>query len=174
MRIHVSGNCPFLIGRDEALARPVMLIRDATREDINGLVMLGEQMFQESQFARYDFDRQKVTNTIHDLIEDSNGIALVAEDQGELLAGFVGQISEHWFGKCRVSFDMAFFIAPKARGTLLAARLVKAYIRRARAGGAQEVLVGNSTGSNTEATEHFFERMGFVRVGGNFRYHEDC
>lgn len=147
-----------------------MLIRDALPEDVPGIVLLGEEMFKQSQFARYDFDYQKVTDTIYRLIEDPDGIALVAENSSELMAGFAAQFSEHWFGKCRVSYDMAFFIAPCVRGSMVAARIVRAYIERARAAGIDEVLIGNSTGSHAEATERFFTLMGFDRIGGNFRF----
>lgn len=146
-----------------------MLIRDATLDDISGLIFLGEEMFKESQFAHYDFDHQKVIDTIYTLIDSSNGIVLVAESNGELVAGFAAQFSEHWFGKCIVSYDMAFFIAPQVRGSLAASQILKAYIERAKAEGVNEILIGNSTGFNSEATEQFFMLMGFTRIGGNFR-----
>lgn len=149
-----------------------MIVRDAKLDDINGLVLLGEQMFKESQFAQYDFDSDKVKEALYNLITDSNGIVLIAENDKELLAGFAAKFSDHWFGKCKISFDIAFFISPQVRGSIISKRIVKTYIARAKAKGVEEILLGNSTGNNLKSSERFFMLMGFDRIGGNYRYKE--
>ena len=76
-----------------------MVVRDAKLDDINGLILLGEQMFKESQFSQYDFDKDKVRAMLYDLIDHSSGIVLIAENDTELLAGFAAMYSDHWFAK---------------------------------------------------------------------------
>jgi N-acetylglutamate synthase-like GNAT family acetyltransferase len=146
-----------------------MIIRAATANDIEGILMLGEAMFKESQFAQYDFDKDKVTDQLHSLIDQEDSLLLIATQEDELLAGFAAKYSEHWFGKCMVSFDILFFIAPKSRGSIVAKRLITKYIEWAKVKQVDEILLGNSTGGSTESTDRFFQLMGFHRIGGNYR-----
>ena len=147
-----------------------MVVRDAKPDDINGLILLGEQMFKESQFAKYDFDKDKVREMLYDLIGHSNGIVLIAENDSELLAGFAARYDDHWFAKCRVSFDIAFFIAPQVRNSMVSKRIIKTYITRAKAEGVDEILLGDPSVNNQETNDKFFMLMGFNRIGVNYRY----
>ena len=149
-----------------------MVVRDAILDDINGLILLGEQMFKESQFAKYDFDKDKVEEMLYDLIGHSNGIVLIAEKNSELLAGFAARYDDHWFAKCRVSFDIAFFIAPQVRNSIVSKRIIKTYITRAKAEGVDEILLGDPSGNNLDTNDKFFMLMGFNRIGVNYRYQE--
>ena len=149
-----------------------MVVRDAKLDDINGIILLGEQMFKESQFAKYDFDKDKVREMLYDLIDYSSGIVLIAENDTELLAGFAAKYSDHWFAKCRVSFDIAFFITPQVRSSMISKRIIKTYITRAKAEGVDEILLGDCSGNNQETNDKFFMLMGFNRIGGNYRYKE--
>ena len=149
-----------------------MVVRDAKLNDINGLILLGEQMFKESQFSQYDFDKDKVRAMLYDLIDHSSGIVLIAENDTELLAGFAAMYSDHWFAKCRVSYDIAFFITPQVRSPMVSKRIIKTYIKRAKAEGVDEILLGDSSGYNQETNAKFFMLMGFNRIGGNYRYKE--
>lgn len=146
-----------------------MKVREATPDDIEGILMLGEAMFKESQFSMYDFDKNKVTDQLHSLIDEEDSLLLIATQENELLAGFAAKYSEHWFGKCMVSYDILFFIAPKSRGSIVAKRMITKYIEWAKNKQVDEILIGNSTGGNTESTDRFFQLMGFQRIGGNFR-----
>lgn len=149
-----------------------MIVRDAKLDDINGLILLGEQMFKESQFAKYDFDKDKVEEMLYDLIDHSSGIVLIAEKGTELLAGFAARYDDHWFAKCRVSFDIAFFIAPQVRNSLISKRIIKTYISRAKAEGVDEILLGDPSGDNQETNDKFIMLMGFNRFGVSYRYKE--
>ncbi|NNE64209.1 MAG: GNAT family N-acetyltransferase [Gammaproteobacteria bacterium] len=149
-----------------------MVVRDAILDDINGLILLGEQMFKESQFAKYDFDQDKVKEMLYDLIAHSSGIVLVAENNSSLLAGFAARYDDHWFAKCRVSFDIAFFIAPQVRNSMVSKRIIKTYITRAKAEGVDEILLGDPSGNNRETNDKFFMLMGFNRIGASYRFEE--
>ena len=93
-------------------------------------------------------------------------------DDTELLAGFAARYSDHWFAKCRISFDIAFFIAHQVRSSMISKRIIKTYITRAKAEAVDEILLGDASGKNQETNEKFFMLMGFNRIGGSYRYKE--
>lgn len=145
------------------------MIRNARHGDIESLVDLASTMHQESWFAKYMFNREKVGNVIRNLIDSPDGFVIVYEEGGELQGGFVGGIAEHFFGECRYAFDLGVFVKPEKRGSLGGAKLIREYVAQAIERGVDEVLIANSTGIDTERVAALFERLGFVRTGANFR-----
>jgi N-acetylglutamate synthase-like GNAT family acetyltransferase len=141
------------------------LIRPATVADIPVLVDLGQTMHKESIFAPYNYDTEKVSELINSLITTRFGIALVAEEAGVIVGGFIGVVCEHYFGRDLQSQDLALFIAPEYRQGTTGLKLIKAYIVAAREKGAKQVMLANSTGYQPERVAKLFESLGFVRRG---------
>jgi GNAT superfamily N-acetyltransferase len=150
-----------------------MRVRKATLDDVPRLARIGEQLHRESDYAQYAFSLEKVQGYLYDLIESPDGIVLVGEQDGVIVGSFVGSVGTHWFGECSVSYDLALFVVPERRGSILGARLVKEYILTARAIGVDEILIGNSTAvrsDRVEMVERLYERLGFRRRSGNYRF----
>jgi GNAT superfamily N-acetyltransferase len=155
--------------------RPVgpALIRKATLEDLPRLVDLGKVLHAESDYAQYDFRIEKVYEYLYSLVDSPDGIMLVGEEADEIVGAFIGCVGGHWFGDCTVSYDLALFVAPKRRGSMLCARLVRAYIRAATDLGVDEILIGNSTAvrsDRVDMVERLYERLGFRRRSGNYAF----
>lgn len=146
-----------------------MKIREARYEDIPQLVELGQLMHTESQFKQYSFNSGKVAHLIEYLITNADGIVLVAVEQDEIVGGFIGSIAEHYFGFDRYSFDFALFVKPESRNSTAGIKLLRAYVDAAKANGVNEILIGNSTGVESDRVEKLYGRMGFTRYGGNWR-----
>lgn len=144
-------------------------IRDATEEEAVELTSWGQLMFEESQFSQYEFDQYKVLGLIKTLVKEPNGIALVAEVDGNVVGGMIGVVTEHFFGSTKVASDYAVFLAPEFRKDRTGLYLVKAYIAKAKELGADEITIGNSTGVDFERVATLFERMGFIKYGYNLR-----
>mgnify|MGYP000918724954 CR=1 FL=1 len=141
------------------------MIRNATHEDVNRMVELGALMHAESKFRAYSFDPWKLAATIGALIDGEDGIAIVAEEDGEIVGGFIGFLSEHYFGRDKASYDLALFLQPEHRVGTLAMRLIRAYIKVAKEKGASEVVIANSTGVAKERVARLFEHAGFKHDG---------
>lgn len=141
------------------------MIRNATVADVPRMVELGKQMHAASKFRAYSFDVAVLEATINGLIDKPRGIALVSEVDGVIVGGFIGYLTEHFFGFDLASYDLALFLEPEHRGGITAARLIKAYIDQAREKGAAEIVVANSTGIAKERTAQLFARAGFSHDG---------
>lgn len=141
------------------------MIRPATLEDIPTMLALGRVMHQESIYAPYDFDDDKVIEMFTALISTQFGIALVAEQEGVVIGGFIGVVQKHWFGNDTQASDIALFIAPEHRGGRTGLMLIKAYVQAALNKGAKQVLLANSTGVQTDRVAKLFESFGFQRRG---------
>jgi len=145
-------------------------LRKAKYEDIIALVALGKLMHEESQFAQYDFDEHKLSHLLYHLIGDPKSIALVYEIDGCVIGGFIGSTAEHYFGSSTYSFDFALFVHPEFRNSRAGYVLLKEYVRVATEEiKVDEVIIGNSTGVESERVEKLFGHMGFTRYGGNWR-----
>lgn len=149
------------------------MIRPATPADIPQMLALGEAMHAESRYARMAWCTPKVCGLLDMLIASDDGLVLVAERGGEIVGGFMGMVSEHYFSRDKVATDFALFIAPDRRGGIAASRLLQAYREWAQARGAVSVQLGVTTGVNTEDTARLFERCGFERVGVLFEFKGD-
>ena len=142
------------------------MIREATRDDIERLVLLGSFMHRESErFEALAFDAQRLENTLATVIESAQGFAWVAESRGLVVGGMVAMITPHWFSPDLTACDLALFMLPEHRGTMAPARLLNAYAAWARNQGAKQVLLGLMTGLHVEQTQALCERLGWRRAG---------
>lgn len=141
------------------------MLRNATREDIPAMLALGELMHKESIYAGYEYNKEKVSNLISWLIDSPKGIVFVSEQDGVIQGGFMGSIDEHWFGTEPVANDYALFLAPEHRKGRLAVRLISEYIQQAKAKGAVQIMLANSTGVQIEGVARLYEAMGFEKRG---------
>lgn len=146
------------------------MIRNATLQDIPALVALGWLMHEESIYAPYSYDPNKVTEMIEALVTTRFGIALVAEIDGKVIGGFIGTVVEHWFGHDTVASDLALFIDPEHRAGSTGLKLIKKYIETAREKNASQIMLANSTGYKSDRVAKLFEAMGFKRRGFVFEY----
>lgn len=141
------------------------MIRPATHDDIDRLVILGEEMHVESRFARLPLDVDKVRALFAHLIESPDGLLIVAEKDGEVIGGFAGYVAEHYFARTKVASDFGLFISKQERGGMNAVRLLKAYARWAKEHGAVMIQAGITTGVHVEATSLMYKKIGFRQVG---------
>lgn len=146
-----------------------MKIENAKPDDVLALVELGALMFTESEhYRQFSIDGTKVFNLLNYLIEDPSGIVIVArEADGRAVGGFVGGVAEMWFSsETKVMYDNALFIHPAHRKGRLAMRLIQEAFAQARAKGAAEAILSNSTGFESGRVEKLFGFIGMTRQGG--------
>lgn len=141
----------------------MVILRTATIADIPQLVELGRMMHFESRYAVFDFDPATVAVTLREAI--AQGLTFLAEQDGDLVGGFVGAITTHFFGRDLIAYDVATYVAPAHRGRL-GVRLIREYVRRAKAAGVVDIHLGTSSGIRPERMERLCTRLGFTRIGG--------
>jgi len=145
------------------------MIRPANDEDLPALTALGRRMHDESpRWSRLSFDAARAHATLAMLLDNEDGLLLVAEHEGAIAGGIAAMCAPHWSSRDRVAFDLGLFLAPEARGGMDAVRLVRAYREWARGRGAVHITLGISTGVHAEQTGHLYERMGFTCCGQNY------
>jgi len=143
-------------------------IRKATLEDIERMVELGAEMHLESSYRCYDFNPTKTANTLVSVIEDRRGIAIVAEKDGIIVGGFLGNVSSHYFGNDLVASDMALFVTKEERRGRLAIRLLTEFMDIADSLGAKHISIGTTTGVNADRVKALYEHFGLKHVGYHF------
>lgn len=142
-----------------------MKLRDATLDDVPALLALGQRMHAESpRFRQIEFDSDRLQMTLEQLLASPGGFIMVGEQDG--IAGvMVAMATQHWCSRDVVASEMALYVEPEFRGTLLAARLIRRYVTWARDRGARLVTAGISTGVHVEETARLYEAVGMRRFG---------
>lgn len=141
------------------------MIRNATHYDVAVMAEIGRLMHAEGVFSKFNYDYERVVRLISTLIELDRGIAIVATEGDKIIGGFIGSLDQHWFGNDMQAYDLALFIVPEKRQGLTAVRLIKEYIKQAKALGASQISIANSTGFEPERVKALFEYTGFKQVG---------
>lgn len=143
-----------------------MNLRPAVHTDIEAIIALGRRMHAESpRFSLMTFDADKVFVLLSNAIRDDRYFLQVAEQDGVLVGGFAGVMAAHWFSTDQVAQDMAVFVDPGKRGSIVAARLVKSFIEWARGRGAKQINLGISTGVMVEQTANLYRALGLKQYG---------
>ncbi|MBA5203088.1 GNAT family N-acetyltransferase [Pectobacterium aroidearum] len=141
------------------------MIRQATKEDIPELVLLGMRMHQESSYRKLSFDAEKCAALADQLIASTYGAVLVAEIDGQIIGWMAGGIAPFWFSHDRMAFEYGVFIDAEYRGGSAGYRLVKEFVRWAKEHGAVEIRMGITTGVHEERTGELYQRLGLQRTG---------
>ena len=146
-----------------------MIIRKGRELDINAIIYMGKAMFDESSLQATAFDLFKCEQWFSKVLAD--GLVVVAEDKDKFIGMLGAGIGEPDFSSDKIAYDYLVYVIPSYRGTRVAERLVKVYILWAREMGIKvgNINIGINVGVNTDRTERFYRKLGFVRSGVNMR-----
>lgn len=143
------------------------MVRKATLEDMERAAELAREMWAESGgwYAAFDLNEAKYHELMVAMIQSPKHCVLAYERDGEVIGGIAGGLAEMPATDVKVACDMFLFVTPDQRGTIAAARLVKAFVKWAEEVGAHGVSMGISTNINPERTGRLYEKLGFTNVG---------
>lgn len=144
------------------------MIRVATISDMPRLLELGQMLISESALSRFKFDFGKASDSLANIIT-GGGVVFVAEQDGEIIGGFAGGITELWYSREKIGFDYSLFVQPGRRNGLTAIKLVTAFEAWASELGAVELHLGISTGVNIDGTTRLYEHLGYEHIGPLFK-----
>jgi len=86
--------------------------------------------------------------------------------RGEQVIGFfIGGVTSYGFDTASFAFDRMLYVSPNKRGTHTARMLIEAFEDWAHDMGASDIVLGITTGLHTNATERFFNKLGYRTVG---------
>lgn len=148
------------------------MIRNATLEDMPRILELAREMHLESRFAQYEFSDFRLQHTMTDIINSETGIAIVFEQDGEIIGGIAAYVFAQYFGYTLAAQDLVFFITKEARGGSAYLKIMKEYIKQAKEKGAEDILIGVSAGIKTEKIDALYKRMGFTEIGHIYKYEQ--
>lgn len=155
-----------------------MIRREMRMTDIPTIVLMGEQMAQESPVYReYTYSPEDTAGIMINAVKqrtDLPRIAWVFEEDEELVGFFVGQISRVPGFDARIARDMALYLTPEARGGGIVIRLLKKLVsdfkQWGREHGAKATHIDISTGITPDRTKRLYETLGGKQTGYLVRF----
>jgi GNAT superfamily N-acetyltransferase len=145
------------------------MIRAAKQSDVEPMMKLCDKMWNESRYRKlFTFDRAKTKRALQGLIADKGGIVFVDEEAGTITGMIWAFVEPHFFTKEVRSYDVLLYVDPEHRRGTAGMQLIQAYVAKARALGAVEVMMGTTTNDQPDKAVRLFEAAGFKRVGGVF------
>jgi GNAT superfamily N-acetyltransferase len=147
----------------------ITIAKPASPEHVKQVIALARRMHAEGAYAFLPFDPAKVLAGIlacATLVDHFAAVAL----RHDAIVGFLGgALTTYPFCNERLAHDLGFYVAPEARASTAAVRLVRAFRAWAVEQGARELSLGVSSGVNVERIEALYGRMGFTKMGGVYR-----
>ncbi|HEY4117563.1 MAG TPA: GNAT family N-acetyltransferase [Byssovorax sp.] len=140
-----------------------------TAADVHAVVALARRMHAEGAYAFLPFDATKVAASVVASAALADRYAAIAV-RGGVIVGFLGgALTTYPFCNERLAHDVGFYVAPEARASSAAVRLIQAFRAWAVEQGAREVSLGVSSGVEVDRIERLYTRLGFRRMGGVYR-----
>jgi len=140
-----------------------MPIFHAEPMDLPVIAEMGMAMAAESpKFRQLGYDPEKAEDVFERLmVNDSLWVAIV---EGEVVGAIGGVVTPYWWGSASYGLDMFNYLMPEHRGGLLGARLVRTLEAWAAEQGAQEMIMGVSSGIHPERTGELYQRLGYEQT----------
>lgn len=135
------------------------MIRDMSLYDVNAVCELLVDLRNESpeyKFVNEDWDH--VPPRLRDMICHPGFIGVIDDDYRGYMIGYV---QDHWYSSRIDAFEQLLYVAKDHRGSMLAPRLIKAFEKKAKEKGAENVYAGATTGMNEERTIELYKRLGY-------------
>lgn len=146
-------------------------LRHATAADIPRLVELFAALAAEAPYYReLRFAPEKASHVAHAIVSGAlPGVLLVADAlDGSLVAYAGAMVSPHPFFHDLVATELSMYVSPLHRRGRLFVRMLDGMVRWSRAAGARRLVLGVSTGINTEQVARVYRNLGFVDTGVSF------
>lgn len=137
-------------------------IRKATLDDVPQIVRMSAAFYPTTHYAQWcPMDEDSVAGLATGLID--NDVFFVAENEGELV-GMVGVIFVPFMFNQSHTYatEIVWWVAPAARGTSVASRLLTAIEAPCRERGAARIQMVHMPNSPPQAAA-LYERMGYAR-----------
>jgi len=144
-------------------------IRQATVSDLGELLALLKALHAESVFSGIAVEHDRLQQFVTSFIADPKNICVVYESAAGGLDGILlGFVKPYYFSSELSAWDLAFYVRPARRGSMVAFRLWREFKARATELDARVLWLG-STGTAPHRARRFYTGLGMVEVGALYR-----
>ena len=148
-----------------------MPIRFASLQDVPAVVELGARMHQLTRFKTYPYRRERVAESLTQLIERGRGkyVFLLAEDGDQrIVGGLIAVLEQHIFSEQLTASVMHYDVLPEKRMGGYGVRLLKAFEQWCKNRKVVEINLGINSLTDMDSVAGFVRKMGYGKVGENF------
>lgn len=143
-----------------------MNLRAATLADVTAIVEYFLKVKRATPYATTTHNVEDMRKTVRQCISSPTKYLGLIEADGVIYAALLGTVEWFWWGRHKYATDYAFWSLCPRGGELL----VKDFCGWAwKQPHVLEVLLGQSSGVQIEATHALFTSLGFEHTGGIFR-----
>ena len=146
-----------------------MIIRPAVGGDFDCLLNLGEKMRRESLVNFPPIEEEKVAMFLKKSLDHPDMFMVCVAQDTEIIGMITSMLGEYSFCSAKRSVCDMLFVTAERRGALAAKKLIQKFIGWSQNVGANEAIMGVSTGIHPERTGRLFERLGFELMGHSYR-----
>ncbi len=137
------------------------MIRDATEADIPVMIEIGKNLASSTTYKSVNYSVERIETTIRTLM--AFGFCVVAEKDGEVVGGMMGDVYTPWYSNDRMGIDYTLYIEPEHRNGLLAVKMVKKFEQWCISMGAKQIRPGIGTGDKNAI--RLYKALGYKSVG---------
>ncbi len=141
-----------------------ILIRLAQPQDLETLGLMTVRFWVNEELYRHGIgiNNLNVIQTLRALLENGQGVIVVAEKEG-ILIGFIAGVITPWCANYqqRIVQELIWWVNPEDRGTRAAYQMMNKYEEEARNQGCHFSIMGTHDAPNEERLIQFYESCGF-------------
>jgi hypothetical protein len=150
-------------------------IRRATIGDFDDLLLSLNRLHQESVFRNIPINGNKLKSFVTSFIADPRSICIVYESVACKIDGMLlGYVKPYFFSDELGAWDIALYVRPERRGSMIAFKLWREFKARSTELGARVLWSGTSAGIAPARTRKFFTGLGMAEVGSLYRLSLDA
>lgn len=141
------------------------MIRRASHADIDAMVALVVPYLAESSWSRMAYNPNKTADFLAELIDDK-AFVVVAERNGNIIGGMVGDVVQPWFSDDIMGIEHILYVHPDHRVGKLPYQLIRAWAEWCKDNGAKQIRPIISSGNLS--ANRLYQAIGFKPVGGAY------
>ena len=143
-------------------------IREATKEDVIDLAILGKQFVKESQNTYLGWDATKVYDSLFDAVQREDFGVFVLVGGEEVVGMLICFATPCFFSNVTQAVEIAWYVDPDHRGSKKAHEMLDLYEEWAESRGAVCVNLMNLDILNAEKVAKMYTKRGYVLAENTF------
>ena len=145
------------------------MIRKAVNQDVSKIVDLCKEAHEESKITTAPLDPKTLRTNVQICVLSAEHLVMVVEVDDKIEGMIIGVTHQLWYSRKKQATDLFFYTSIRIRGDGLGAKLMRRFIGWAKENpGVKEIMLGVSSGIETDRTKTMYERMGAIRIGENY------
>ena len=145
------------------------MIRKAVNQDVSKIVELCKKAHEESKITTAPLDPKTLRTNVQICVLSAEHLVLVVEIDDNIEGMIIGVTHQLWYSRKKQATDLFFYTSKSIRGDGWGAKLMRRFISWAKENsGVKEIMLGVSSGIETDRTKTLYERMGAIRIGENY------